>query len=121
MSEPVLNEQDLDFFRKNGYVVARNVVPEPNRRAVIDAVFDFLGMDPDDPTDWYRPPLALGGMIEMYQHQALWDNRQNPKVYQAFCDIYGTEKLWVSIDRANFKPPRHPDHPEYEHKGFTHW
>jgi ectoine hydroxylase-related dioxygenase (phytanoyl-CoA dioxygenase family) len=60
-------------------------------------------------------------MVEMYQHQALWDNRQNPRIHEAFVDLFGTEKLWVSLDRASMKPPPHPDHPEYDHKGFTHW
>jgi ectoine hydroxylase-related dioxygenase (phytanoyl-CoA dioxygenase family) len=60
-------------------------------------------------------------MIEMYQHQALWDNRQHPRVHQAFAELLGTEKLWVSFDRVGLKPPAHPDHPEYVHKGFIHW
>jgi ectoine hydroxylase-related dioxygenase (phytanoyl-CoA dioxygenase family) len=25
------------------------------------------------------------------------------------------------MDRANMKPPQHPAHPDYDHKGFTHW
>jgi ectoine hydroxylase-related dioxygenase (phytanoyl-CoA dioxygenase family) len=60
-------------------------------------------------------------MIEIYQHQALWNNRQNPRLYQVFTEILGEEKLCVTIDRAGFKPPYHPAHPEYDHKGFTHW
>jgi ectoine hydroxylase-related dioxygenase (phytanoyl-CoA dioxygenase family) len=27
----------------------------------------------------------------------------------------------ASIDRANFKPPADPAHPEHDHKGFIHW
>ena len=38
-------------------------------------------MDPTDPEDWYREPLRPNGMIEMYQHQALWDNRQDPRIH----------------------------------------
>ena len=57
----------------------------------------------------------------MYQHPALWNNRQHPRVHQAFAEILGTERLWVSIDRACMKPPRHPAHPEYDNKGFIHW
>ena len=40
-------------------------------------------------------------MVEIYQHQALWDNRQYPRVHQAFSEIWETEKLWVSFDRAS--------------------
>jgi len=117
----VLSAEDRAFFDKNGYVVVRNAVPQENLRAVIDAIFEFLGMDPNDPADWYRPPHRPGGMVELYQHQALWNNRQAPRIYGAFSELLGNEKLWVSIDRANFKPPSHPEHPEYDHKGFTHW
>ena len=97
----------------------------PRRRryldAVIDAIWDFLGMDRNDREDWYRAPLSTNGMVEMYQHQALWNNRQNPRIYQAFAEILGTERLWVSIDRACFKPPGSAAHPEYDNKGFIHW
>jgi hypothetical protein len=117
----VLTEDDLQFFHENGYVVVHDVVPSENRQAVIEAMFEFLGMNPHDPSDWYREPLRTGGMVEMYQHQAMWNNRQHPKMHALFADILGTERLWVSIDRVNLKPPQHPDHPEYDHKGFMHW
>ncbi len=117
----VLSAEDRAFFEKNGYVVVRGAVPVEDCEAVVDAVFDFLGMDPNDPEDWYRPPHRPNGMVELYQHPALWKNRQNPRIYGAMVDLYQNEKLWVSIDRANFKPPPHPDHPEYDQKGFTHW
>jgi ectoine hydroxylase-related dioxygenase (phytanoyl-CoA dioxygenase family) len=57
-------------------------------------------------------------MVEIYHHQYLWDNRQTPKVHQAFADIWGTEKLWVTIDRANLNFPIRPG---FEYKGFIHW
>ena len=64
-----------------------------------------MDMDRDDPDSWYRsqdgddstPKLSSAGMAELYQHQTLWDNRQHPRVYGAFADIWGTEKLWVSL------------------------
>lgn len=118
---PIFTADDHAFFHKNGYVIARDVVPAQNLRATVALIWEFLGMDPSDPDDWYRPPLSPGGMLEVYQHQALWDNRQSPRVHQAFSELLGTEKLWVSFDRVNMKPPRHPDHPEYDHKGFIHW
>jgi hypothetical protein len=117
----VLTDEDRRFFDENGYVVVHDAVPPENLQAVIDATFEFLEMDPNDPEDWYRPPLRTNGMTEMYQHQAMWDNRQYPRLYAAFADLFGDEKLWVSFDRVNLKPPRHPDHPEYDFKGFMHW
>ena len=117
----ILTRDELEFFNDNGYVLARNLVPHENLKQVIAALWDFLGMDANNPDDWYRPPHRTNGMIEIYQHQALWDNRQHPRVHAAFSQIYGSEKLWVSEDRACMKPPSNPKYPEYDDQGFTHW
>lgn len=118
---PLLTPEDHRFFEEQGYLVIQGLIPPADCEAVIDTMFDFLEMDRSNPDDWYRLPLKPGGMIEMYQNQALWNNRQNPRLYQAMTELRRQDKLWVSIDRAGFKPPQHPDHPEYDHKGFTHW
>ncbi len=118
----VLTQSDREHFADQGYVIVRQAVPKENCDAVVDAIWEFLGMDREDPDDWYRAPHKPGGgMVEMYQHQSMWDNRQHPRVHQAFADIWGDEKLQCSIDRVNFKPPPHPEHPEWDHKGFRHW
>src|SRR5579883_1372443 len=117
----ILTTEDRAFFDENGYILVRDVVPKEACDRVVEATFAFLGMDPNSPEDWYRDPLPRGGMVEFYQHQTLWDTRQNPKLHQVFSEIYGTEKLWVTMDRVGLKPPRHPAHPEYDHKGFVHW
>jgi hypothetical protein len=117
----VFTAEDHAFFQEKGYVIVHNAVPPENLQAAIALIWEFLGMDPATPEDWYRPPLSPGGMLEVYQHQALWNNRQAPRVHQAFAELLGTEKLWVSFDRVNMKPPRHPGHPQYDHQGFIHW
>lgn len=106
---PILSAEDRAFFQHNGYVIIPKAVPLPNLESVIAALWAFLGMDPGRPDDWCRPPLPTNGMVELYQHQALWDNRQHPRVHQAFAEILGTERLWVSFDRVNLKPPRRAD------------
>jgi len=57
-------------------------------------------------------------MVEIYNHQYLWDIRQYPKVYETFTDIWGMDELWVTIDRANLNLPSRPG---FEFKGFIHW
>jgi hypothetical protein len=49
--------------------------------------------------------LNNSGMVEVYNHQCLWDNRQHPRIHDAFVDIWDQEELWVTIDRANLNPP----------------
>ena len=117
-----LTAGELTFFRNNGYVVVHDAVSPAHCRGAAEALWAFLEMDPEEPETWYRhPALPCVSSVEMYHHQAFWENRQSPRVYGAFADIRGEEGLWVSIDRASFKPPLHPQHLEYDSKGFIHW
>ena len=114
----ILSAEDQNFWAENGYVVIHNAVPPEHVKAAAGAVWDFLEMQPGDPESWYPDPPRSSIMTEMYQHQALWNNRQHPRVHQAFAEIWGTEKLWVSIDRASMNPPERPD---WKHPGKLHW
>ncbi len=122
----ILTEDDWKFWTTNGYIVIRNAVPKEQVKTLADFLWEFEEKDPKDPETWYAPPraemkmkeLTNTGMVELYNHQYLWDNRQYPKVHEAFCDIWGTEKLWVTIDRANLNLPIRPG---YDYKGFIHW
>ncbi len=92
-----------------------------------DLLWDFQEMNPADPSTWYRPQLRQNemtelnnsGMVEIYNHQYLWDIRQHPRVYDAFVDIWDREDLWVKIDRANLNPPNRG--PDRRFEGFLHW
>lgn len=115
----VLSASDRAFWEENGYVVVQDAVPPENLKAAEQAVWEFLEMDPNNPDSWYPDPPRRSIMVEIYQHQALWDNRQYPRIHQAFADIWGTEKLWVSFDRASMSPPMRPD--KWERAGWLHW
>ncbi|HIG54139.1 MAG TPA: hypothetical protein EYG11_12285 [Candidatus Latescibacteria bacterium] len=113
---PVLSQQDLTFFHKNGYVIARKVIDRAQAERTAEAVWAFSGKKPDDPETWYEE--GKGIMVEVYHQQAMWDNRTNPRVHQAFSQIWNNEKLWVSHDRASISPPnRDPEAKEHN----LHW
>jgi hypothetical protein len=122
----VLSDADWKFWIENGYIVIKNVVPKEQTERLANFLWEFEEKDPHDPETWYTPSraemqmkeLINTGMVEVYNHQYLWDNRQVQKVYDAFVDIWGTEKLWVTIDRANLNFPIRPG---FEYKGFIHW
>lgn len=118
--EHVLTAEDRAFFDRWGYLVVKGVVPKENCDAVVTDIYTFLQMDPNDTDTWY-PPERRGSLAHIHQTQSLWDNRQNPRLYQTFVDLYGTEKLWASLDRACFKPPLSEKHPQHQDKGFVHW
>jgi ectoine hydroxylase-related dioxygenase (phytanoyl-CoA dioxygenase family) len=122
----VLTEEDWKFWIENGYVVIKNAVPAQQVKKLADYLWEYEEKNPFDMESWYKRPnaemqmkeLNNTGMVEIYNHQYLWDNRQYPKVHAAFSDVWGTEKLWVTIDRANLNFPLRPG---FEYKGFIHW
>ncbi len=122
----VLTEEDWKFWIDNGYIVIKNAVPKEQAERLAQFLWEFEEKDPADPETWYAPALreiqmkelTNSGMVEVYNHQYLWDNRQNPRVHAAFSDIWGTDQLWVTIDRANLNLPARPG---FEFKGFIHW
>jgi hypothetical protein len=122
----VLSEDDWHFWITNGYVVIKNAVPKEQAKRLADYLWEYEGKDPNDIESWYKKPnaemqmkeLNNTGMVEIYNQQYMWDNRQTQKVYDAFVDVWGTEKLWVTIDRANLNFPIRPG---FEYKGFIHW
>src|SRR5690606_26919806 len=93
----VFSPADLEFFQENGYVVLHNAVPPENLQAAVKAIWDFLEMDPENGEDWYRPPATPIGFVELYHHQAFWDNRTHPRIYKAFCQLWNDHKVRKSI------------------------
>ena len=122
----VLSEEDWRFWMHNGYIVIKNAIPKDQAKATADFIWEFDEKDPNDSSTWYAKPraemqmkeLAGTGMVEAYNHQTLWNNRQMQKVYDAFVDVWGTKKLWVTIDRVNLNFPQRPGE---EKEGFIHW
>jgi phytanoyl-CoA dioxygenase PhyH len=122
----VLSQADWDHWVTWGYVVIPAAVPEANVRRLVDLLWEFTEMSPRDPTTWSKKQLRNhqmvelnnSGMVEIYNHQYLWDNRQYPRVYDAFVDIWDREDLWVAIDRANLNTPNRDGR---AFTGFIHW
>ena len=127
-TEPLncLTEEQWEHWISQGYVVVKAAISKEQASATANFLWEFEEKDPADPSTWYTAPraemkmkeLAGTGMVEVYNHQQLWNNRQSEKVYKAFTDVWGTEKLWVTIDRANLNFPIQPG---FEYKGFIHW
>lgn len=115
----VLSKEDRAFWEEKGYVIIKNAAPPELIQNAANAVWDFLEMDADSPESWYTDP-PRGIMVEIYQHPALWATRQYPRVHQAFSEIWGNEKLWVSFDRASMSPPNIPGKYERTNVGL-HW
>ncbi len=122
----VLSIEDWQFWLHNGYIVIKNAISREQAQKTADFLWEFEEKDPLNPATWYTQARAEmqmkelqgTGMVEVYNHQLLWENRQTKRVYDAFVDIWGTEKLWATIDRANLNFPIRKG---FEYKGFIHW
>ena len=122
----VLTIDQWEFWMENGYVVINNAISSEQAHLTAKSIWEFEDKDPNDQKTWYTAPratmemkeLAGTGMVEVYNSQMLWNNRQNQKVYDAFVDIWETEKLWVTIDRANLNLPIRSG---FKYDGFIHW
>ena len=122
----IFSVNDWKFWLENGYIVVKNAITKQQAKKTATFLWKFEEKDSEDPSTWYSPPraemkmkeLAGTGMVELYNHQCLWENRQERKIYESFVDIWGTEKLWVTIDRANLNFPIRKN---FEYKSFIHW
>jgi hypothetical protein len=117
----ILSEADHAHFEEKGYVIVPDAVSPQRREAARQAIYDFLGVDPTNSDSWYHDPVHSSGNVEMYQHQAFWDNRQEPRLYKAFAEVLHNERLWVSLDRGAFRPPQREDQPRYRASLVAHW
>jgi hypothetical protein len=122
----VLSHADWQHWVAKGYVIVRQAVPSANVERLVELLWRFDEKDPRDPSTWYAPQrrehkmkeINNTGMLEIYNHQYLWDNRQERRVYDVFVDVWDREDLWVTIDRANLNPPRKV---KGNPGGFIHW
>lgn len=122
----VLTMEDWEFWKHNGYIVIKQAISREQAKVTANFIWEFEDKESDNPETWYTQPRAemkmkelVGtGMVEVYNNQHLWNNRQMQRVYDAFVDIWGEEKLWVTIDRANLNFPLRA---EDTYKGFIHW
>lgn len=106
----VLSDEDLLFWEKNGYVIIHDSVPKKNCNAAVELIWQWLGMDKNDPGTWYQSHIEKQGiMLQLFQHPVLQANRDSPRIRKAFEQLWGTNDLWVNTDRVGFNPPETDD------------
>jgi len=106
LDEDVLSEEDLIFWKKNGYVVVRNAIPRSECEATQKAIWEFLEMNPDQEESWYQRNVEQRGlMLTFYNHPTLNKNRQSKRIQKAYEQLYGTTQIYKTIDKVSFNPP----------------
>jgi ectoine hydroxylase-related dioxygenase (phytanoyl-CoA dioxygenase family) len=106
LAENVLSEEDLIFWKENGYVVVRNAISKAECEATQKAIWDFLKMNPNKKDSWYqRNDEQRGLMLTFSNHSTLNKNRQSKRIQKAYEQLYGTTKIYKTIDKVSFNPP----------------
>ncbi|WP_432721501.1 phytanoyl-CoA dioxygenase family protein [Jeongeupia wiesaeckerbachi] len=119
--------EKMEFYRQqldeNGYVVIEGLIDSIKCQNSIDAICDFMQVEQFDRHTWYKDaPLNSIGLVPMHQHPAFWAIRQDEVVYDAFSGLLDEEKLWVTMDRASFRPPCRYDLEKYgDDANYMHW
>ncbi|HMO77375.1 MAG TPA: phytanoyl-CoA dioxygenase family protein [Sphingopyxis sp.] len=106
---PVLDDAALAHWDAHGYVILPDAITADEIEAVKALLWDVIGASPDDPESWYAAKTN-GIMVPHFQHLALEAARRSPRVHKAFAQLWGSENLWVTIDRMGFNPPERPGH-----------
>ena len=130
-----LTPAQLASWERDGFLIVPNAVSKPVAAAAAAAVRSFVGADAAEPTTWYtntldiyrdrtadgkKPHHGPCGMVQLNHHRALWALRQEPRIHGTFADLYGTRRLYVTADRAHFKPPERPEFPAWSDPGDVH-
>jgi hypothetical protein len=108
-AEPVLNADDLAFWREHGYVVLHDAVAEKNCRAAVQAICDFTQADLERPETWYGGVQGHSIWIPLLHHPALHANRSSARIHRAFAQLWNREDIWINVDQAGMNPPERPD------------
>jgi hypothetical protein len=101
---PVLDAEQLAFWDEHGYVVVPQAIAPEEAAQLRALVWETIGGSPQDPTSWYVN-RADGIMVPRFRHQAIDVARHSPRIHKAFAQLWGSEDLWVTIDRLGFNPP----------------
>ena len=79
----VLSEDDWHFWIHEGYIVVKNAISKAQAKKTAAFVWEFEDKAPHDSSTWYTSPRAKmemeelvgSGMVEVYNHPILWENR----------------------------------------------
>ena len=130
-----LTEAQYASWEADGYLVVPDAVPPSITRDIANAVREFVGATDGNRSSWYentadiynelladgsKPHHGPCGMVQMYHHSSLWAMRTHPRLHNIFADLYGTRRLYVTVDRAHFKPPADERFPAWSDPGAVH-
>jgi Phytanoyl-CoA dioxygenase (PhyH) len=102
---PVLDASDMQSWIDRGVVVLHDAISTAECRAAVDAVYRFIGAEPERPETWPTRQHTQGIMVQLYQHSALEAARRSRRIHKAFAQLWESADLFPTVDRCSFNPP----------------
>ena len=110
--EEVLSTEQLQFWKEQGYLILKGIIPTQDCEDVTFHICQELGVDLADPLSWYPIHDKFQGlMVQLYQGVEIEKIRKNPLVEKIFAQLYQTKQLIPNAEKVSFNPP--------ENFGFT--
>ncbi|ASU34276.1 phytanoyl-CoA dioxygenase family protein [Mucilaginibacter xinganensis] len=104
--QKILDDEQVDFWERNGYIVLKNAVPKEDCEKTIETICSFIQIDRNNPDTWYNQHHARQGiMVQLFQHPVLEKNRDSPFIRAVFEQLWNRKDIWVTADRVGFNPP----------------
>lgn len=115
-----LSQAQKNQWEQDGYVIIEQAISKSDAALTAELIYETLEAIPENPESWYKNYQERGGiMVQLFQHQLLQQNRFNPRVREAFEQLWNRTDLMVSCDRVSFNPPEKPG---FEFAGpHLHW
>jgi hypothetical protein len=101
--------------------VLSGLLPAPLLKAATDVICSFVNADLERPETWYAHEPLDWSVVPVHHAQEFWNVRQWPSVHEVFAELWGSERLWVTMDRAVFKVPSSDAHPRHVDESVLHW
>lgn len=103
---------DSTQLSDQGWIRVQSAVPIDFCHRLVEVLKSELDVPINDPSRWDEYGGEGCDLLPIWGHQAQWDIRQHPQMHHIWTTLWGTEKLWVSLDSCRFTPPWRPGYAE---------
>jgi hypothetical protein len=95
-----------------GWTRVQSAAPVDLCHRLVEVLESELDVPLNDPSRWDDYGSEGCDLVPIWGHQAQWNIRQHSQMHRIWTELWGTEKLWVSLDSCRFTPPWRPGYAE---------
>jgi hypothetical protein len=102
----VLDNEQLEFWDQNGYIILKNAVSKEDCDQTIEVICQSIHIERDRSETWYEHhSFRQGIMVQLFQDPLIQKNRESAIIRQAYEQLWNRTDLWCTADRVGFNPP----------------